>query len=90
MNRRKEGRKGGSLILPNIPNTLATLVNSVGQISGQWMNPKYTSRYFPLKSVSETTCPLWSIKVNAAPTRGFPTEYTSTDMDGMMIMVQII
>lgn len=46
--------------------------NSSGQISGQWVKPKYSKIHLPWKSLSVTAFPLWSVKLKGPPRATFP------------------
>lgn len=55
----------------------ASFWSSSGQISGQWVNPKYISVHFPTKSFSETDFPSWLIRLNGPPIAAVPTDAPS-------------
>ena len=59
----------------SLPSTLTTSVilsSSSGQISGQFVNPKYTRLHFPSRSFSVNGTPLWVVNSNGPPTAAFP------------------
>ena len=60
--------------LPTILIASLILSNSSGQISGQCVKPKYRRTHLPLKSLSDTALPVWSVKLNGPPRETFPIE----------------
>ena len=60
------------LILPRRSRILPTLTNSDGQISGQWVKPKYSNKNSPLKSAFVTGLPVKSTRVHGPPNAGLP------------------
>lgn len=61
-----------NLYLPTMSIAFAIFSNSSGQISGQWVNPKYNKIHFPRKSLSVTAFPFWSVRLNGPPSATFP------------------
>lgn len=52
----------------------ANFCSSSGQMSGQWVNPKYINVHLPKKSFSVTRFPWWLVSSNGPPIAAFPAE----------------
>ena len=61
-------------ILLILSTAAANFCSSSGQISGQWVKPKYNKVHFPMKSFSVTCFPWWLITLNGPPIAAFPVE----------------
>lgn len=60
------------MALPTLSNTAPTLSSSAGHISGQFVNPKYTSDHFPSKSFSVKGSLVERVREKGPPTCGRP------------------
>lgn len=65
-------QKHSSLLI--LSTAAANFCSSSGQISGQWVKPKYIKFHFPKKSFSVTHFPSWLIRLNGPPIAAFPTD----------------
>lgn len=68
----------------------ANFCSSSGQISGQWVKPKYINVHFPKKFFSVTCFPSWLMRLNGPPMAAFPTEGPSfTAFEALLISAVI-
>ena len=63
------------MYLPIESTALVIFSNSSGQMSGQWVNPKYSSTHLPRKSELFLNFPFWSISSQVPPSDAFPSDF---------------